>query len=116
MTPYRLKVSRTFPRPLLPNDNPLTEEGVALDRQPFHDTSLSANGRQSCASCHQAASASTDPGRTSSVGAEGTAGTHDTMPLANLAWQTSFFWDGRAASLREQVLMPVTNPVEMHER
>ena len=114
-TPYRLKVSRTFPRPSLPTDNPLTEEGVALGRQLFHDTSLSVNGTQSCASCHQAAAAFTDPGRRSSVGAEGTAGTRNTMPLANLAWQTSFFWDGRAALLREQVLMPVTNPLEMHE-
>ncbi len=114
-TPYRLKVSRTFPRPSLPTDNPLTEEGVALGRRLFDDTSLSVNGTQSCASCHQAAAAFTDPGRRSSVGAEGTAGTRNTMPLANLAWQTSFFWDGRAASLREQVLMPVTNPVEMHE-
>ncbi len=114
-TPYRLKVSRTFPRPSLPTDNPLTEEGVALGRRLFHDTSLSVNGTQSCASCHQATAAFTDPGRRSSVGAEGTAGTRNTMPLANLAWQTSFFWDGRTSSLREQVLMPVTNPVEMHE-
>ena len=37
------------------------------------------------------------------------------MPLLNLAWKSSFFWDGRAATLREQVLQPIENPVEMHE-
>jgi cytochrome c peroxidase len=37
------------------------------------------------------------------------------MALINLGWQTSFFWDGRAKTLEEQVLMPVTNPIEMHE-
>src|ERR1044071_713192 len=37
------------------------------------------------------------------------------MPLFNLAWKTSFFWDGRAPSLREQVLSPIQNPIEMHE-
>lgn len=37
------------------------------------------------------------------------------MPLVNLAWQKVFFWDGRAASLREQVLQPIVNPVEMRE-
>jgi cytochrome c peroxidase len=36
------------------------------------------------------------------------------MPLFNLAWKSSFFWDGRAPSLREQVLMPVQDPKEMH--
>jgi len=37
------------------------------------------------------------------------------MPLMNLAWKASFFWDGRAPSLREQVLMPIENALEMHE-
>ena len=37
------------------------------------------------------------------------------MALFNLAWKSSFFWDGRAATLREQVLQPIQNPIEMHE-
>ena len=35
------------------------------------------------------------------------------MPLFNLAWKTRFFWDGRASSLREQVLMPIQDHAEM---
>ena len=37
------------------------------------------------------------------------------MPLLNLAWKHSFFWDGRATSLRQQVLMPVQEHDEMDE-
>jgi cytochrome c peroxidase len=37
------------------------------------------------------------------------------MPLFNLAWKKQFFWDGRARSLREQVLQPIQNPIEMHQ-
>jgi cytochrome c peroxidase len=35
--------------------------------------------------------------------------------LENLAWKKEFFWDGRASSLREQVLQPIQNPIEMHQ-
>jgi cytochrome c peroxidase len=113
-TPYALTLSRFFPRPALPLDNPLTEEGVALGRRLFFDPRLSVNNSQSCASCHQHAAAFTD-GRAVSVGAEGQTGTRSAMPLFNLAWKSSFFWDGRAPTLREQVLMPIQNPIEMHE-
>src|SRR5439155_23426395 len=46
---------------------------------------------------------------------EGKTRTRSAMPLFNLAWRSAFFWDGRAASLREQVLQPIQNPIEMHE-
>ena len=113
-TPYRLRISSTFPRPALPLDNPLTEEGVELGRQLFFDPTLSVNNAQSCASCHALDKAFTD-GRTVSPGADGKNGTRNAMPIFNLAWKSSFFWDGRAASLREQVLEPIQNPIEMHE-
>jgi len=114
-TPYRLRISRFFPRPALPLDNPLTEEGVELGRELFHEPRLSRNDRQSCASCHQADAAFTDRDRAVSLGAEGQVGIRNAMPLFNLAWRNSFFWDGRAPTLRDQVLMPIENPVEMHE-
>jgi cytochrome c peroxidase len=114
-TPYRFRLARFFPQPSLPADNPLTEQGVALGRRLFHDPALSVNGTQSCASCHQVGAAFTDTGKPFSTGAEGAIGTRNAMSLANLAWANRFFWDGRAGSLREQVLQPVTNPAEMHE-
>ncbi len=114
-TPYRLTISALFPRPALPLDNPLTEEGVALGRALFNDPRLSINNSQSCASCHDLARAGVDNRGALSAGAEGKSGTRNAMPLFNLAWKNSFFWDGRAATLREQVLQPIENPIEMHE-
>ncbi len=112
--PYRFTFSARFPRPDLPRDNPLTEEGVELGRRLFFDKKLSINDRQSCASCHKPEHAFSDAGNRVSVGAEGGAGTRNAMMLFNLAWKRSFFWDGRASSLREQVLMPIQNAAEMH--
>ena len=113
-TPYRFTMSAAFPQPALPRDNPLTQEGVELGRQLFSDPQLSINNSQSCASCHDASKGFAENKRVS-IGAEGIAGARNAMPLFNLAWKSSFFWDGRAASLREQVLQPIQNPIEMHE-
>jgi cytochrome c peroxidase len=113
-TPFPFQMSSTFPMPDLPRDNPLTVERVALGRTLFFDKQLSVNNSQSCADCHSPAKAFSD-GRRASQGAEGKSGTRNAMPLFNLAWKKSFFWDGRAATLREQVLQPIQNPIEMHE-
>src|SRR5688500_8216110 len=37
-TPHRFQVSERLPKIKLPADNPLTQEGVALGRDLFHDT------------------------------------------------------------------------------
>lgn len=107
-------MTQRFPQVQLPADNPLTQEGVALGRQLFHDTRLSVNQTQSCASCHDQMRAFADA-RRFSLGAEQQTGKRNAMPLFNLAWQPAFFWDGRAATLREQVLMPIQDAHEMNE-
>ncbi len=109
------KVPAHFPEAAWPADNPLTEAGVELGRVLFHDVRLSVNGTQSCASCHAEEHAFSDP-RRFSLGAEGQPGTRNAMPLANLAWKPAFFWDGRSPTLRDQVLRPIEDPLEMHER
>lgn len=112
---YPLAITQRFPQVTLPADNPLTQEGVALGEMLFHDKRLSINNSQSCASCHERNLAFSDA-RTVSLGAEGQKGTRQAMPLFNLAWSQSFFWDGRAASLRQQVLMPIQDAHEMNEK
>ena len=107
-------MTQRFPKVQLPADNPLTQEGVALGRQLFQDTRLSINGTQSCASCHDQSHAFADE-RRFSQGAQQQVGKRNAMPLFNLAWQQFFFWDGRAATLREQVLMPIQDANEMNE-
>ncbi len=113
-TPYRFKVSRTFPPPKLPNDNPLIEERVALGAALFKETALSRDGSISCASCHRPDTAFSD-NRATSPGMDARTGRRNAMPLTNLAWKSAFFWDGRAPSLRAQVLMPIQDHAEMDE-
>jgi cytochrome c peroxidase len=113
-TPYPFQMSATFPIPDLPRDNPLTVERVTLGKTLFFDKQLSINNAQSCADCHAPEKAFSDDRRTAR-GAEGEFGPRNSMPLFNLAWKKEFFWDGRANSLRDQVLQPIQNPIEMHE-
>lgn len=113
-TPYPLRLSRRLPRPDLPTDNPLTVERVELGRRLFHEPLLSRNNSLSCASCHLAAHAFSDP-RTVSIGIDAQPGTRNSMPLFNLAWKSSFFWDGRSPTLREQALVPIEDHIELDE-
>ena len=113
-TPYPFTMSRTFPLPDLPRDNPLIIERVALGERLFHEKGLSRDGSISCATCHQAEAAFTDR-LPVSKGIEGRLSKRNAMPLFNLAWKTSFFWDGRAPSLRSQALMPIQDHLEMDE-
>ncbi len=109
---YPFSLKRHFPRPDLPRDNPLLISRVALGKELFFDPLLSADGSVSCSSCHEPEYAFGDR-RVFSKGIGGQAGSRHSMPLFNLAWRSEFFWDGRAPSLREQVLDPITDPKEL---
>jgi len=113
-TPYVVEVPERFPLMPIPSDNPMTVEGVALGRRLFFDPILSRDSTVSCASCHDPAVAFSDPRRVS-LGVGGAAGTRNAMSLANIGWAPLLFWDGRAASLEAQALLPVENPAEMGE-
>jgi cytochrome c peroxidase len=113
-TPYALDIPPHFPDMPIPADNPMTVEGVELGRRLFYETMLSGDNSMSCASCHAPANAFSDPEQYS-TGIDGIQGTRNSMALVNLGWQTSFFWDGRAQTLEQQILEPVPNPVEMHQ-
>jgi cytochrome c peroxidase len=114
-TPYTLEIPANFPPMSIPADNPMTVEGVKLGRFLFYEERLSGNNTQSCASCHAQAFAFSDNGNQFSTGIDGIAGNRTSMVLQNLGWEQRFFWDGRAATLEEQILQPVENPIEMHE-
>jgi len=112
-TPYELEVPPTFPQPNTPKDNPLTVEGISLGRHLFWDPILSKDSTLACAGCHAPNAGFGDQLETS-VGVEGIAGKRNSMPLFNLAFYPAFLWDGSAATLEEQILNPVRDPVEMH--
>ena len=105
-------VSDYFDPMLQPEDNPITAEGVALGRSLFYDKRLSADHTISCGSCHKQEFAFSD-NKAFSTGVNGQAGLRNSMSLVNLGWGKHFFWDGRAASLEEQVTDPITNKLEM---
>jgi len=112
-TPFPISLPRHVPIPKLPLDNPLITERVTLGKKLFHETSLSRTREISCASCHQGPAMS-DP-RRFSPGVDGKHGNRHSMPLFDLAWKDSFFWDGRAPSLRAQALIPIEDHLEMDD-
>lgn len=96
----------------VPEDNPLTLEKAELGKKLFFDTRLSRDQTVSCATCHDPKLAFTDARRVA-VGIGGQAGERRVPRLVNRGYGTSFFWDGRAATLEQQVVQPVLNPKEM---
>ena len=95
-----------------PATNPASQARIDLGRTLFHDTRLSGGNSMSCASCHDPAKGFSDA-RPRAVGEGGQAGPMNTPTLWNLAWTDFLFWDGRAASLEQQALGPIANPIEM---
>lgn len=85
---------------------------AALGKLLFYDPILSANDDLSCASCHHPDRGFSD-GRPVAQGAHGAALRRNAPSLWNVAYATSLFWDGRASSLEEQMLVPLTNADEM---
>jgi len=118
-TPLPLNIpqlfSNTIIAPVIPNNNPQTQEGVALGKKLFFDKKLSGDQTMACANCHAPQNAFTDNTATSD-GIDGVFGSRNSMPLFNLAWNYGerFAWDGKELSLERQAIEPVQNPIEMH--
>lgn len=96
-----------------PENNPITREKIELGKRLFFDKRLSSDGTVSCGTCHDPEHAFSDAHKTA-VGVAGRTGNRRTPRIANRAYGTMFFWDGRAKSLEEQVLQPIANPREMN--
>lgn len=147
---------------LIPQPEPLSAV-AQLGRNIFYDASLSASGKQSCASCHSPEHAygppnnltvqlggphmteegyrpppsltylyrqapfsigpdanesdtpvSLDQLAASAAGAQRAVKTAGVAPAAPaMVPQGGLFWDGRASTLQDQAIGPLTNPVEM---
>ena len=105
--------------PVIPEDNPLTEEGIFLGKKLFFEKMLSIDNSLSCAGCHRPEKSFNDEGRALSEGVGGRLGLRNAMPLYNLAWVSvtsqRFNWHGSTTTLEEQAFGPVTDPREMQE-
>ncbi len=97
-----------------PPDNKLTDAGAALGRVLFYDKNLSKNKTIACASCHKAELGFSDDQVRSTGFQKGLTRRHS-MGLTNARFYQNgkFFWDQRAGTLEDQVLMPIQDPVEM---
>tara|TARA_R110002124_G_scaffold182489_8_gene349883 strand:- start:313 stop:1446 length:1134 start_codon:yes stop_codon:yes gene_type:complete len=115
-TPLEWEKPAHFPDPVYDiSKNPLTEEGINLGRFLFYDAILSRTNTIGCGTCHQPAAAFTHHGHDLSHGVDDRIGTRNTPAIQNLAWNTSFFWDGGVHTLDLVPPAPIQNEVEMDE-
>jgi cytochrome c peroxidase len=81
--------------------NPLvTPDAVALGELLFYDARLATDGKTSCATCHDPAHGYSG---TATATAAGKMNLRRAPALVNLAWTRELGWDGRYASLDEQL-------------
>jgi len=90
----------------------LDDKKVKLGKKLFHDVRLSKNNSISCAHCHGLDTGGVDNLK-HSFGVDGAEGGINTPTVYNSGLNLAQFWDGRAASLEEQVNGPTHNPIEM---
>ncbi len=113
-TSFDLEKPANFPELEIPSDNPLTVEKIELGRHLFYDPILSADSTMSCASCHLPELAFTD-NLAFSEGIDGIAGNRSSMSIVNVGfYYTGLFWDGRSQTLEDQAILPVEDPIELH--
>jgi parallel beta-helix repeat protein len=115
-------LQRNFPASNAPADNPSSPEKVELGRMLFFDPVLSANNDIACATCHHPDYGFAD-GLPHAIGAGGKGAAAERSggvalmrsapSLWNVVYEKEFFWDGRVASLEDQVMTPLTHADEM---
>lgn len=113
--PYQWPLPEGFPKPAVPADNPMSAEKVELGRYLFYDKALSGNGQQSCASCHQQASAFAEPGSVS-TGSTGERHRRNALALINVAYNKTLTWaHPELQQIEQQLLIPMfgEQPVEL---
>ncbi|UGU15713.1 cytochrome-c peroxidase [Sinomicrobium kalidii] len=103
----------SLPEMSFPQDNPYSETKKELGKLLFFDPRLSGSKQIACASCHDSEIGWGD-GRRFSYGHNRQLGVRNSMTLFNVGYADSLFWDGRAASLEEQIHFPLKDTLEMH--
>lgn len=92
----------------------VTDPGrVAIGQALFFDRRLSSDGSISCADCHRMDAGGADV-EVPSRGVGGAQGEIKAPTVFNARFNVAQFWDGRAATLHDQLDGPITSPVEMN--
>lgn len=115
--PLVISIPSNFPDPVYAlENNPPTKEGVALGKKLFYDARLSRNNTISCGFCHMQPSAFTHHGHDVSHGIDDKLGRRNSLPIQNLLFYKTFFWDGGVHNLDFVPLNAIGNEVEMDEQ
>ena len=125
-TPYFFQIPYRFPTKIyIPDDNPMTKEGIELGRLLFYDGRMSGrvhiDSSMSCASCHlqsHAFECGIDSNKFNlnghPRGITGIFTPHYMLPLINLAWNpNTYLWNGKTKYLEDLTWMGITAPHEM---
>ncbi len=119
-TPYTIDVPFIFPTELnIPDDNPMTEEGIELGRYLFYDGRLAGrthpDSLMSCATCHKQEYAfECGLPRPAPHGIMGDTTPHAMLPMINLIWNPgNFLWGGNVSRIEDLVWMGIVAPHEM---
>lgn len=113
-TPIEFKVPQGWPAPKYDfKSNPLTKEAIDLGRKLFYDGKLSKDGGFPCSSCHHQVAAFGTYDHDLSHGYNFSHTLRNAAPLQNLAWHTSFGWDGASATIEQQCLKHIASLVDM---
>jgi cytochrome c peroxidase len=98
-----------------PPDNPITDAKVKLGDMIFDEKRVSADNSVACNTCHSPRNGFTTHTETSR-GVGDQLGRRNAPSILNAMFYKSMFWDGRAATLEEQAMLPIVNPVEMGQK
>lgn len=113
--PLAFNVPSNFPKMVYNiEQNKPTQKGFELGRKLFYDGRLSQDGIVSCGFCHIQADAFTHHGHSVSHGVNNEIGTRNATPIQNLAFQSSFMYDGAVSHLDLQPVIPLTSEIEMN--
>jgi cytochrome c peroxidase len=90
--PLSLEIPANLPIMDIPDDNPLTLEGVRLGRMLYYDSLLHPTKMHACASCHLQPAGFTTPGT-------------NIIPHINLGYSSKFLWNGEVQGTLEDAMM-----------
>ena len=112
---YHWDLPRWAAPPIVPADNPMSNEKVTLGRYLFYDKRLSLNQKFSCATCHQQRFGFTDE-KATAVGSTGERHPRRASTLTNVGYNTVLTWaNPLQRRLETQMLVPMfgEHPVEL---
>lgn len=96
----------------IPTEVIVNTNKARLGKKLFYEQNISRSKTTSCASCHNPSHGGGD-GRRKSVLADGSLAQFNAPTVFNCSLNFRQFWDGRAATLEDQVRLMITSPLAM---